>query len=663
MIERPIEQIGDPASAAIQGLAKRANDESPCDFRVLCDRSLAGIYVVRTGRIAYANLALGELLGCDPSEIVGQSPLSFVHPDDRAEVEEQMRRRLSGESETSRFVMRIVRADGNIAEVEVLGTRLPDESAPGLMGTMIEVTARKRADQKIQELANFERLLANLSAGFINLNCDQIDDHIDASLKSLVEFLGNDRSTFVEFGDDDEYVLVTHSIVTPGGDPFPLGRFQVARLPWFINQFRKGQRVFVRDVETDLPSDATEERKFCARHGIKSNVTLPLKAGGLLLGGLTFAFLRNRCEWPIEIISRLQLIGEVFANALLRRRTELALRSALAENDTLRQRLEEENLYLRERIVLKHHHGRIIGRSDAIMQVLADAERVAATDAPVLLTGETGTGKELLAQTIHELSKRKDRQMVIVNCASLPATLIESELFGRAAGAYTGAASAQIGRFELANGSTLFLDEIGEFPLELQAKLLRVLQDGRFERLGSPTTISVDVRIIAATNRDLEVAVSEGTFREDLYHRLNVFPIRVPPLRERRDDIPPLTWAFVESFGRRMGKAIKRIPRKTMQRLQQNDWPGNVRELSNAIERAIILATDDTLHVETRTARHARESRLTLKENERAQILRVLRDTGWRIRGNGGAAEFLDIKPTTLEARMAKLGIKRPNRP
>ncbi len=203
-------------------------------------------------------------------------------------------------------------------------------------------------------------------------------------------------------------------------------------------------------------------------------------------------------------------------------------------------RLEQENLYLREQVVLKHHHGRIIGQSDALKRVLSEAERVAVTDTPVLLLGETGTGKELLAQTIHELSARKDRPMVIVNCASLPATLIESELFGREAGAYTGAASAQVGRFVVADGSTLFLDEIGEFPVELQAKLLRVLQDGRFERLGSPETVTVNVRIIAATNRDLEQAVRDGKFRADLYHRLNVFPIHVPPLRERRDDIPLL---------------------------------------------------------------------------------------------------------------------------
>ena len=227
------------------------------------------------------------------------------------------------------------------------------------------------------------------------------------------------------------------------------------------------------------------------------------------------------------------MIGEVFASALLRKRSDEALRAVLAENEALRARLERENLYLREQVVLKHHHGRIIGQSDALKRVLSEAERVAVTDAPVLLLGETGTGKELLAQTIHEVSARKGRPMVIVNCASLPATLIESELFGREAGAYTGAASAQVGRFVVADGSTLFLDEIGEFPVELQAKLLRVLQDGRFERLGSPETVTVNVRIIAATNRDLEQAMRDGKFRADLYHRLNVFPIRVPPLRER----------------------------------------------------------------------------------------------------------------------------------
>jgi formate hydrogenlyase transcriptional activator len=640
-----------------------AGNDRECRFRILCERSLAGIYIVQDGCIKYANPAVAQILGCEPEKLLGASPLDLVHPADRAHVEENMRRRLNGEEETTRYEARCLRADGDTAHVEVLGSRLDYNGQPALMGTMVDITARKRAELAMAERLRFERLLADLSASFVNLPSEQIELQIDSSLRMLVEFLGNDRSTLVEFGEDLRHVLVTHSYAVAECEPFPLGPFAVERLPWFIGQFRGAKAVFVRSLPDELPLAAGKEKQYCTAHGIKSNVAVPLKVGGTVMGGLTFAFVQRPCEWPMEIIARLQMIGEVFANAILRRRTDEALRAAQEENQKLRQRLEQENLYLREQVVLKYQHGRIIGRSDGITRVLSEAERVAATDAPVLLLGETGTGKELLAQTIHELSDRKGQPMVIVNCASLPATLIESELFGREAGAYTGAASAQVGRFVVADGSTLFLDEVGEFPVELQAKLLRVLQDGRFERLGSPKTVTVDVRIIAATNRDLEQAVRDGKFRPDLYHRLNVFPIHVPPLRERREDIPPLAWAFVESFGRRMGRSIKSIPRKTMQQLQQYSWPGNVRELSNVIERAMILASGDTLHVELPTGtQNAAPGPLSLKENERELILRVLQDTGWRIRGTGGAAQLLGVKPTTLEWRMAKLGIKRPNK-
>lgn len=632
-------------------------------FRILCEKSLAGIYIVQDGCIKYANPALALILACQPEQLNGVSPLDFVHPDDRGHVREHMRRRLNGEEETIHYEARCVRADGDIVYVEVLGSRLDFDGRPSLMGTMVDITARKRAESATAERLRFERLLADLSASFVNQPAEEIDRLIDGALQTLVEFLGNDRSTLIEFGEDPRLIQVTHAYAVPGCEPFPVGPFAVDRLPWFIGQFRDGKTVFVRSLPDELPPAAMKEKQHCLAHGIQSNVAIPLKVAGSVLGAITFAFLGQRCEWPAEILFRLQLIGEVFANALLRRRAEESLRDALAENEKLRQRLEQENLYLREQVVLKYQHGRIIGRSDAITRVLSEAERVAATDAPVLLLGETGTGKELLAQTIHELSRRKDRPMVIINCASLPATLIECELFGREAGAYTGAASAQVGRFVVADGSTLFLDEVGEFPVELQAKLLRVLQDGRFERLGSPKTVTVDVRIIAATNRDLEQAVREGKFRPDLYHRLNVFPIRIPPLRERREDIPPLAWAFVESLGRRMGKAIKSIPRKTMQQLQQYPWPGNVRELSNVIERAMILVSGDTLHVELPLdAPKAASGPTSLKENERELILRVLQDTGWRIRGTGGAAQLLGVKPTTLEWRMAKLGIKRPKK-
>lgn len=303
----------------------------------------------------------------------------------------------------------------------------------------------------------------------------------------------------------------------------------------------------------------------------------------------------------------------------------------------------------------------IIGRGRAIGRVLAEAEHVAQTHATVLLLGETGTGKELLARVIHERSWRRERPIVKVNCAALPATLVESELFGRERGAYTGALTRQAGRFEVADGSTLFLDEVAELPLELQAKLLRVLEDGEFERLGSTRSIKVDVRVVAATNRDLAGAVRNGLFREDLYYRLNVFPIVLPPLRDRVEDIAQLVWAFVEEFSEAMGKVIDTIPDERMDALRRYPWPGNVRELRNVIERAMILARDGILAVELPQPVGVGKSTPTaLADVERRHILAVLERTAWRVRGAGGAAALLGLKPTTLDARMKRLGVRRP---
>jgi transcriptional regulator with GAF, ATPase, and Fis domain len=288
------------------------------------------------------------------------------------------------------------------------------------------------------------------------------------------------------------------------------------------------------------------------------------------------------------------------------------------------------------------------------------AEQAAPTNSTVLLLGETGTGKELIARAIHRYSKRGDRLMVKVNCAALPATLVENELFGREKGAYTGALTREIGRFELAHESTIFLDEIGELPLELQAKLLRVLQEGEFERLGSSRTIRVDARLIVATSRNLEAAVREGKFREDLYYRLNVFPIQIPPLRERREDIPMLTWHFLRDLGGRMGRKIESVRASTMNLFECYSWPGNVRELRNVIERHLITYNGTVFEAELPPMiRPPASSEDTAREVERRHIHRVLERSGWRIRGHGGAAETLDLKPTTLESRMRRLGIFR----
>jgi len=527
-------------------------------------------------------------------------------------------------------------------------------------GVSVEITERKRTEQVLEDRVRFEQLLADLTATFVNRPPEQIDQAIDNGLRMLVETLGHDRSTIGQFVAERNDATVTHSYTAPGLAPLPGGLEINDRLPWYLRQLREGRTVFFRTPD-ELPSEAEKERLHCLTEGIESNLAIPLKAGGTIVGGITFTFLRRRAEWDETILARLHMLAGVFANAILHQRDHAAIQAALAESERLRCQLERENTYLREQTTLLYDHERFIGKSQALKKVLSEAERVAVTETPVLLLGETGTGKELLAQTIHELSARRERPMIVVNCASLPATLVESELFGREAGAYTGAASAQVGRFEIADGSTLFLDEIGEFPFELQAKLLRVLQDGRFERLGSSQTVAVNVRVIAATNQDLERSIAEGAFREDLYHRLNVFPIHLPPLRERREDIPLLVWAFVELFGRRMGKTIKRIPLDIMEQLQQYAWPGNVREVSNVIERAMILSTGDTLAVEIPShPSHGRDRQTTLRDTERALILRTLEEVGWRIRGANGAAQRLGIKPTTLESRMAKFGIRRP---
>jgi formate hydrogenlyase transcriptional activator len=334
-----------------------------------------------------------------------------------------------------------------------------------------------------------------------------------------------------------------------------------------------------------------------------------------------------------------------------------------AANDQIRSMkddLERDQISSKYEIKLGSNHDEIVGRSQAILRVLMSAEQVAATDSAVLLLGETGSGKELVARAIHKSSKRGSRTMVNVNCAALPASLVENELFGRERGAYTGALTREIGRFELANHSTIFLDEVGELPLELQAKLLRVLQEGEFERLGSSKTIHVDVRLIAATSRDLEAAVRDGKFREDLFYRLNVFPIRVPPLRERRDDIPMLTWHFLQMLGSRMGRDVSTVRASTMKAFQAYAWPGNVRELRNVIERSLIIHQGAVFEAELPEGSGVSSVVGTkIEEVDRDHIFRILERTGWRVRGSGGAAEALGLKPTTLEARMKKLGIVR----
>jgi len=336
--------------------------------------------------------------------------------------------------------------------------------------------------------------------------------------------------------------------------------------------------------------------------------------------------------------------------------------AALFEIKNLKDQLEAERMYLQEEIKLEYNHENIIGQSNEINYVFYKVEQIADTDTNVLLLGETGTGKELVARAIHGLSQRKDRALIKMNCAALPSNLIESELFGHEKGAFTGAHSARLGRFEIANGATLFLDEIGELPLELQPKLLRVIENGEFERLGSSDTIKVDVRIIAATNRDLEEEVRRGRFREDLWYRLNIFPITVPPLRDRLDDIPLLVNFYVDKISKRLGKFIEMVPVSVMDALQKYHWPGNIRELENVLERGVISSSGPKLRLVDELKKPHKDlikSKQTLEDVEREYIIRVLEQVQWKVSGKNSAAEILGLDRSTLRARMRKLNIQK----
>lgn len=434
-----------------------------------------------------------------------------------------------------------------------------------------------------------------------------------------------------------------------------------------------------RTGETLVLPDAVSEDKFksdtyITKNKLKSILCMPVTGESGLAG---IIYLENNLTagaFTPEKLNFLNLLSSNIAisieNALRyyeirqeiveRKQAENALLKAFSVIKKLKEQLQAENIYLQEEIKVVHNYEDIIGESDAIKKVLNKIEQVANTDTTVLIMGETGTGKELLAHAVHNLSRRRERALVKVNCAALPATLIESELFGHEKGAYTGALSGQTGRFEIADGGTIFLDEISELPLELQAKLLRVLQEGQFERLGSSKTMQVNVRVIAATNRNLSGEVKKGAFREDLFYRLNVFPIDVPPLRLRREDIPSLAWAFVKEFASKVGKKIENISMKSMEALKNYSWPGNIRELKNVIERTMILTTGSTLYVEIpKTVDSTGYQNKTLEEVEKKHIVEVLEITGWRVRGKNGAAELLGLKPTTLDSKMLKLGIER----
>jgi formate hydrogenlyase transcriptional activator len=554
---------------------------------------------------------------------------------------------------------------------------LPDTRKDGRHGVVAGATGR----------FGLLRLIADLAARLATTETSAIDDAIVDSLRQIGQALDLDRIALWRKVEGASFVVTLHHWAS---SPQPPGSesLNLTCLPFVAARVSRGEVASFRRIEE--VADPVD-REALLVHGFRSAAVVPLAStggGNGVDGVLTFSFTTSEHDWPTATIELLRLATGVIAQTLARQASATVLQRALDDLDRLRKQmtqaehdvesrpevavvpgprrgdgLQTENVHLRCEVQAPCGSGIIIGQTPSVRRVLEQLQQVAATDATVLLLGETGTGKELLATHLHELSARRGHAMVRVNCSAIPATLMESELFGREKGAFTGALARQIGRFELADRSTIFLDEIGDVPADVQVKLLRVLEERQIERLGSPKGIHVDVRIVAATHRNLEQRITEGTFREDLFYRLNVFPIQVPALRDRADDIPLLVWRFVDEFSKTFGKRIDAISRENMSALQQYSWPGNIRELRNVVERAMIVATGTQLTIALpATASFAGHRSLALTDVEKEHIRSVLESSGWRIRGSGGAAERLGLRPTTLETRMAKLGLSRPKR-
>jgi len=537
-----------------------------------------------------------------------------------------------------------------------------DESGSWLF-IIEDITYEKSIEFSLSERLQFEQLLSELFSTFVDIKVDEIDGKINYALKQIGQILNIDRCYLSQFERLKNMYLATHAWAADGITAIPIGSAS-EQFPWLFSELTQKKTVQFERLK-DIPESAYIDQMNYRKLGTKSQLTIPLIDDRFVIGCFSLDQIQHERTWNPDLVNRLQIVAEVMRNILSKKQSDENLQKAYQEIKQLKDRLENERNYLREEIKIEHNYENIIGQSQSLQYALYKVEQVAPTDSTVLLLGETGTGKELLARAIHNKSLRKNQPLIKLNCASLHTNLIESELFGHEKGAFTGAHSVRKGRFELADGATLFLDEIGELPLETQAKLLRVLQEGQFERLGSSTTMNVDVRIIAATNRNLDEAVEEGRFRNDLWYRLNVFPITSPPLRRRKEDIPLLVNWLVDKYSRQMGKKIDNISGHTMEALESYSWPGNVRELENVIERAVISTQGNVLDVGDKLQTNQTKISPTVEkkpisEIERSYILETLEQTRWRIEGKSGAAKILGLTPSSLRRRMAKYNIQRP---
>jgi len=589
------------ANALARKRAEQAMRESETRLKLAASAG-AGLWMLEpiSGCI-WATDEAKELFGLLPTEEVDVAKfLSLVHPADREAVNRTIEQAMKS-GDDSGVEYRIIRPDGQMRWISARGRRCSGEP-DRLMGVSRDITDRKQAEEvRIRHSA----IVQSCEDAIISMDLRGIITDWNAAAQRI-------------YGYTEEEALGRHISLT-----IPSER---------------------RNEETTLLERIT------AGERVEHFETVRVRKDGRRVDvALTLSAIRDSDG---RVIGYSKIARDITES----KRAHEELQKSYSEIKRLRERLQAESQYLQEEIRDIGRFDEIVGRSDALRKVLKKVEQVAPTDSVVLITGETGTGKELIARAIHALSQRKDRAMVKVDCSALPPTLIESELFGREKGAYTGATSRQIGRFETADGSTLFLDEIGELGMDVQARLLRIIQDGEFERLGSARTSRINVRLIAATHRDLAEEVNHARFREDLFYRVNVFSIHVPPLRERPEDIPLLVTAFIREFEKKMDKRIRVIASKTMDELKRYPWPGNVRELRNVIENAVILTSGEKLNVELPKIKNVARAG-TLREAEHEHICSTLEKTGWRIKGPNGAAAILGMKSSTLYTAMRRLNI------
>lgn len=657
--------------------AEEALQKSEERVRLILDSSAEGIFGCDpNGTCLFTNRAAVRLLGYDePVELLGQNMHALEHhtrkdgtpfPIDECPIYVGFHKNLGVHIDDDIFW----RKDGTSFPVEYWShPMLRDGKTVGAVITFFDITERKKAEEALRKSEQRQCSLLTINNAIINnLTQEALFSSAYDAIRRVVSF---DRAAFLLHQPEKKTLKLLSMDSDVESEFFRLGKeydLEETRISAWVLDHR--QAVVRADLEKEQRSPG--DRRLVAE-GIQSYCVVPLVAMGNSIGTFTvWSETKNRYS---EADS--ELLQEVANQVAL----AIANMKSYEEIAALKARLEKENVYLQEEIRTVHNFEEIVGNSPTLLELLRRVDQVAPTDSSVLIYGETGTGKELIARAIHDRSARKDRPLVKVNCSAISAGLVESELFGHVKGAFTGAFERRIGRFELADGGTIFLDEVGELPLETQVKLLRVLQEREFEPVGSNRSVRVDVRIIAATNRNLQESIRAGSFRSDLYYRLNVFPLEVPPLRERRSDIPQLAMFFLSRYARNLGKKMEGISAAATERLKSYSWPGNVRELQNVIERALILSRGPLLEldsdlasvsasevfsgassvaaVETRPKAPSPSALPTLEEVERAHISAVLQETRGVIEGLKGAAKTLGMHPNTLRHRMEKLGIAR----